>query len=244
MEPRKASLMNLRLLNICALGGPAAVVVTLIGWLIAGMLPLPESPSLSTAEVVSFFTDESNRVMAGFVIASIGVVLAAPMFALISVHMLRVEGRIPVLAFTQLIVAAVTVIINMFPQMLFAIAAFRADRNADDIVLLNDIAWLLLFTGITPFIVQNVVVGLAVLRDTSGIFPRWLGFLNFWVAVSFLPDVLAFFFKTGPFAWNGILVFWLALTTYCIFLVAMSVVMIRANKTLFARQHEAGLVAA
>jgi len=236
--------MNLRLLNICALGGPAAVVVTLIGWLIAGMLPLPEGPSLSTAEVVSFFTDESNRVMAGFVIASIGVVLAAPMFALISVHMLRVEGRIPVLAFTQLIVAAVTVIINMFPQMLFAIAAFRADRNADDIVLLNDIAWLLLFTGITPFIVQNVVVGLAVLRDTSGIFPRWLGFLNFWVAVSFLPDVLAFFFKTGPFAWNGILVFWLALTTYCIFLVAMSVVMIRANKTLFARQHEAGLVAA
>jgi len=244
MEPRKASLMNLRLLNICALGGPAALVVTLVGWLIAGMLPLPEGPSLSTAEVVSFFTDEPNRVMAGFVIASIGVVLAAPMFALISVHMLRIEGRIPVLAFTQLIVAAVTVIINMFPQMLFAIAAFRTDRNADDIVLLNDVAWLLLFTGITPFIVQNVVVGIAVLRDKSGIFPRWLGFLNFWVAVSFLPDVLAFFFKTGPFAWNGILVFWLALTTYGLFLVAMSVVMLRANKTLFARQHEAGLVTA
>jgi len=236
--------MTLRLLNICALGGPAAVLATLIGWLVAGMLPIPEGPSLSTTGVVSFFTDDPNRVMAGFVISSIGVVLAAPMFALISVHMLRIEGRRPVLAFTQLIVAAVTVIINMFPQMLFAIAAFRTDRNADDIVLLNDVAWLLLFTGIMPFIVQNVVVGLAVLHDKSGTFPRWLGFLNFWVAVSFLPDVLAYFFKTGPFAWNGVLVFWLALTTYCIFLVAMSVVMLRANKTLFASQDEARLVAA
>jgi len=236
--------MTLRLLNICALGGPAAVLVTLVGWLVSGMLPIPEGPSLSTAEVVSFFTDDPNRVMAGFVISSLGVVLAAPMFALISVHMLRIEGRRPVLAFTQLIVAAVTVIINMFPQMLFAIAAFRTDRNADDIVLLNDVAWLLLFTGIMPFIVQNVVVGLAALRDTSGTFPRWLGFLNFWVAISFLPDVLAYFFKTGPFAWNGVLVFWLALTTYCIFLLAMSVVMLRANKTLFASQDKARLVAA
>jgi len=236
--------VNLRLLNICALGGPAAVVVTLVGWLIVGMLPVPNGPTLSTAEVAAFFTDEPNRVMAGFVISSIGVVLAAPMFALISVHMLRIEGRVPVLAFTQLIVAAVTVFLNMFSQMLFAMAAFRTGRNVDDIVLLNDIAWLLLFTAVTPFIIQNVAIGIAVLRDENGIFPRWFGFLNFWVAVSFLPDVLPYFFKTGPFAWNGVLVFWLALTTYCLFLVAASVATLRANKTLFAPQDERVLVTA
>jgi len=236
--------MTLRLLNICALGGPAAVVVTLIGWLINGMLPIPNGPTLPTAEVAAFFTDEPNRVMAGYVISSIGVVLAAPMFALISVHMLRIEGRRPVLAFTQLIVAAVTVFLNMFSMMMFAMAAFRADRNVDDIVLLNDMAWLLLFTAVCPFLIQNVAIGIAVLRDKSGTFPRWVGFLNFWVAISFLPDVLPYFFKTGPFAWNGVLVFWLALTTYCLFLVVMGVVMLRANKTLFAPQDEARLVTA
>jgi hypothetical protein len=223
-----------RILDIAALSGPVAVIVTLIGWLISGMLPVPMGPSSSTDEVVAFFTDAPDRVMAGFVLSSIGVVLMAPMLALISVHMLRMEGRMPVLAFTQLLVAAVTVVINMFPQMIFAIAAFRVDRDPGDIVLLNDAAWLLLFTGITPFMVQNVAIGVAILRDRTEIFPRWLGYLNLLVAFSFVPDVLAYFFKTGPFAWNGVFVFWLALTTYSVFLFAMSLACRRANASLGA----------
>lgn len=224
--------MNTKVLNAAALGGPAALVVTLIGWLVAGMLPLPHGPSDSTAEVVSFFTDEPNRVMAGFVLSSLGVVLMLPMLALISVHMLRMEGRTPVLAFSQLMAGATTILINMFPQMIFAIAAFRVGRDPEDIVLLNDLAWLLLFTGIMPFIAQNVVIGIAVLRDPNEIFPRWIGFLNLWVALAFVPDVLAYFFKTGPFAWNGVFVFWLALTAYSVFLVAMAVACRKANATL------------
>jgi len=223
-----------RILDIAALSGPVAVVVTLIGWLVSGLLPLPMGPSSSTNEVVAFFTEEPNRVMAGFVLSSVGVVLMAPMLALISVHMLRMEGRIPLLAFTQLLIAPVTVAINMFPQMIWAIAAFRVGRDSGDIVLLNDAAWLLLFTGVTPFMVQNVVIGIAVLRDRTGVFPRWLGYLNFLVAFSFVPDVMAYFFKTGPFAWNGIFVFWLALTTYSVFLFVMAVACRRANASLGA----------
>ncbi len=221
-----------RILDYAAISGPVAVVVTLGGWLLSGMLPLPMSPSSSTAEVVEFFTEEPNRVMAGFVLSSVGVVLMMPMLALISVHMLRMEGRLPLMAFTQLMAAAVTVIINMFPQLIFAIAAFRTNREPGDIVLLNDLAWLLLFTGIAPFMVQNVAIGVAVLRDGSGVFPRWVGFLNFLVAFAFVPDVLAFFFKTGPFAWNGVFVFWLALTAYSVFLFAMAFACRKANETL------------
>jgi hypothetical protein len=221
-----------RVLDLAALSGPVAVVVTLVGWLISGMLPLPMGPASSTNELVAFFTDEPNRVMAGFVLSSVGVVLMAPMLALISVHMLRMEGRLPFLAFTQLLVAAVTVVINVFPQMIFAIAAFRVDRDPGDIVLLNDLAWLLLFTGVTPFMIQNVVIGVAILRDRTEVFPRWLGYLNFLVALSFVPDVMAYFFKTGPFAWNGVFVFWLALTTYSVFLFAMAIACRRANASL------------
>jgi hypothetical protein len=219
-------------MNVCAWGGPAALVVTLIGWLIAGMLPLPMGPSTSTGEVVSFFVDEPNRVMFGYVIASLGVVLMLPMLALISVHMLRMEGRYPVLTFTQLAAGATTILINMFPQMMFAIAAFRGDRDTGDIVLLNDLAWLLLFTGIMPFMIQNIAIGVAVLTDRTSVFPRWIGYLNLSVAFAFVPDVLAYFFKTGPFAWNGILVFWLALSAYGVFLVAMCFAVRKANPQL------------
>lgn len=46
--------MNDRVRNLCAMGGPAALLVTLIGWTIAGMLPLPLSPSASAEEVMRF----------------------------------------------------------------------------------------------------------------------------------------------------------------------------------------------
>jgi hypothetical protein len=227
-------LMNARVRNICALGGPAALIVTLIGWAIAGMLPVPLSPSASAEEVMRFYTEDPTRVMIGFVTASVGVVLMLPMLALISMHMLRMEGRTPLLTFVQLIAAAVTVIINTIPQMLFALMAFRSDRDPQTLQLMNDITWMILFTPIMPFIIQNVAIGTAVLSDKHAIFPRWSGYLNLWVAFAFVPDVLAYFFLSGPFAWNGIFVFWLALGAYGAFLVGMCFAVRQANSTLDA----------
>ena len=72
----------------------------------------------------------------------------------------------------------------------------------------------------------------AVLTNPATTFPRWVGYLNLWVAFAFVPDILAYFFFSGPFAWNGIFVFWLALTAYVVFLVTMSVVTRRGNAAL------------
>lgn len=221
-----------KLAGYAALSGPIAVLVTLTGWLVAGFLPLPIGPG-DEQEVARFFLDDPTRVRAGFLIGSIGVVLMIPQLALISVHLRRMErSGPPLLAVIQVIAATVTVVINCFPHLIFALAAFRADRDPGEVVLLCDLAWLLLFCGITPFIVQNVAVGVAILRDPAGLMPRWVAYLNFFVAFSFLPDPLAYFFKSGPFAWNGIFVFWLALTTYCLFLLVMSWACRQANKSL------------
>lgn len=221
-----------KLADYAALSGPLAVVVTLVGWLIAGFLPLPIGPG-DEQEVARFFLDNSTRVKVGFLIGSVGVVLMIPQLALISLHLRRMEPTgMPLLAVIQVISATVTVVINMFPHLIFALAAFRSDRDPGDVVLLCDLAWLLLFCGITPFIVQNLAVGIAILRDPAALMPRWVAYLSFFVAFSFLPDPLAYFFKTGPFAWNGIFVFWLALTTYCVFLLVMSWACRQANKSL------------
>lgn len=221
-----------KLADYAALAGPVAVVVTLVGWLIAGFLPVPIAPG-DQHEVARFFLDHTARVRAGFLIGSIGVVLMVPQLALISIHLRRMEARgLPLMTLLQLMTATVTVVVNMFPHLIFALAGFRADRGEGEVVLLCDLAWLLLFAGITPFILQNLAIGIAILRDPAGLMPRWVAYLNFFVAFSFLPDPLAYFFKTGPFAWNGVFVFWLALTTYCVFLVVMSWACRQANRTL------------
>ncbi|MDT5390662.1 MAG: hypothetical protein QOE04_4303, partial [Mycobacterium sp.] len=101
-------------------------------------------------------------------------------------------------------------------------------RSPELTMTLNDIAWLLFITPIAPFIIQNVAIGVAILNDKRQTLPRWVGYVNFWIAFSFIPDPLAFFFHSGPFAWRGIFIFWLALTTYSVFLVVMGLTLRKA----------------
>ncbi|MDX1875089.1 hypothetical protein SBI67_23475 [Mycolicibacterium sp. 120266] len=216
--------MSRRLQLICAWCGPATVVVTLCGWLIAGILPIPLGASSSTEEVVNFYGHDT-RVLAGLVIAQLGICLVFPLIALIGYQMLRIEGRRPLLTLLQLVTGAATGVLLLLPMLLMAVAAFRPDRNPELTVTLNDISWLVFITPIAPFIIQNISIGTAILRDPNQTLPRWVGYMNFWIAASFLPDQLAFFFHGGPFSWRGVFVFWLALTTYSVFLVGMGLVL-------------------
>lgn len=215
--------MNRRLQLVCAWCGPAAVLVSLTGFLIAGVLPLPLGASSTSQQVVDFYSNP--RVIPGLIIAQLGICLVLPLIGLIGYRMLRIEGRYPLLTFVQLVSGAVTGVCLLLPIMLMTVAAFRPDRSPELTVTLNDIAWLVFITPIAPFIIQNVVIGIAVLRDQQNQLPRWVGYMNFWIAASFLPDPLAYVFHGGPFAWNGIFIFWLALTTYTIFLVGMGLVL-------------------
>lgn len=222
--------MSRVLQGICAWAGPATVVVAFVGWLIAGVLPIPLGSSSTTDEVVAFYSNDT-RVLIGLVIASLGVSLVFPLVALIGLVMARIEGRSPLMALVQLVTGAATGLLLLLPMLLMAVIAFRPDRNPELTVTLNDIAWLLFLTPIAPFMIQNIAIGITILRDPRGLLPRWVGYVNFFVAGSFVPDVLAFFFHSGPFSWRGIFVFWLALSTYTVFLVVMGLAVRRVDLT-------------
>jgi hypothetical protein len=57
---------------------------------------------------------------------------------------------------------------------------------------------------------------------------RWVAYLNLWVVVLYLPTALDMFFKSGVFAWNGALVFWVPATAFFIWCAAMTFVSLRA----------------
>ncbi|HTP26123.1 MAG TPA: hypothetical protein VMK12_10740 [Anaeromyxobacteraceae bacterium] len=217
-----------RIQLLCAACGPAAIVLAFIGWLLAGLLPLPLGAHNTEAEVVAFYRDHSTAVRAGLVLAGIGLGGVLPLVGVISVQMMRMEGRYPILSFIQLACGAGTGVLLLIPMLLMTIAGFRPDRSPEITLTLNDAAWLLFITPIMPFIIQNIAIGVATLNDRNGIFPRWSGYLNLLVGFSFLPDVLPYFFYSGPFAWDGIFVFWLALTTYTIWMITMGILSYRA----------------
>ncbi|MGV9839989.1 hypothetical protein ACWDUL_38145, partial [Nocardia niigatensis] len=183
-----------RILDACSITGLVTLLASLVGWLIADVLPLPLGPSHSTQRVVDFYSDGGTLRMTGFVIAQLGIAFTIPLVAVITIHLLRVEGRIPILAFVQMVAGTVAAILLIIPMMLFAIIAFRPNAlEPSTIRFLNDMAWLLFLTPIVPFMIQNISIGVCVLTNEQTVFPRWVGYANFWIALSFVPDILAYF---------------------------------------------------
>ncbi|MFY1621230.1 hypothetical protein, partial [Micromonospora sp. WMMD736] len=83
---------------------------------------------------------------------------------------------------------------------------------------------------VSTFVLQLVLFGVAVLidrRDTP-IFPRWLGYVNIWLAITFTPASFLVFFKTGPLAWNGVLVWWVPVFAFLVWFVPNFVFLLRA----------------
>jgi hypothetical protein len=60
------------------------------------------------------------------------------------------------------------------------------------------------------------------------VFPRWFGFLSIWCGLLYTPGALTFFFKTGPFAWNGLLTFYIAATAFFLWIVSLVILLLRA----------------
>lgn len=229
---------------VCAWCGPVLVVIASVGFLLAGLLPVPLSPNASISETVAFYAEHPDRVRAGFVIASVAVGLIFPLVGLITTAMLRIEKRNPLLSFVQLATGAATGVLLLIPMLLFATAAFRPDRDPQLTVTLSDLGWLLFITPIAPFMIQNIAIGAAILGDKSEapVLPRWVGYFNLFIAFTFAPDTLPYFLKTGPFAWNGVLVFWLAFTSYAAWLIVMGLVLRHSDATI--TRSRAGTVSA
>jgi hypothetical protein len=207
-------------LLVCGWCGPLTLAVTLAGWLIAGVLPFPLGPSNSPDEVTAFY-GSGMHVSIGFAVATIGISLVVPLVGAISHLMLTGSREARLLSLVQLVSGSVTAVMLLVPMLIMAVAAFRPARSPELTVLLNDLAWLLFIPPVAPFIIQNLAIAASAFRDPRSPIPRWVGYLNCWIGFTFTFDVLALVFHRGPFTWNGVLIFWLALTTYSVFLLAM-----------------------
>jgi hypothetical protein len=75
-------------------------------------------------------------------------------------------------------------------------------------------------------ILQPALIAVAVLQDRSTVpvFPRWVGWLNVWTVLLFLPGPFCVFFKTGPLAWDGIFPWWIPFIVFALWMVIMIVV--------------------
>ena len=73
-----------------------------------------------------------------------------------------------------------------------------------------------------------VAIALAAFKDAEQApFPRRSGYLWIWLAVQISAGALIAFFKTGPFAYNGLSALYLPVALFFVWVIAMTFVMLR-----------------
>src|SRR5271156_1602340 len=222
--------MNTGTQRLCVWAGPVMMVIWMIGFLpLAGFVP-PPSPGSTAQQIAAMYRERTTSIRFGLLLTVIAVPLLAPFFTVIAIHMKRIEGRYAPLTYIQLILGGLLVLAFYFPLMILQTAAYRPDRADDTILALNDLGWMMFVGVVTITVLQFICIGAAILQDTreTPVFPRWSGYFNIWAGLGVGPGCLILFFKHGPFAWNGIFCWWLPLTIFGIWLIVMSVLLLRA----------------
>ena len=216
--------MHSPILSLCVYCGPFSLLLFFIGFAIAGFFP-PLPPSTSAFDVAELYQKNQTVIQLGCVFMVASGAFTAPFTATLSEQLSRMEGQqASVLSKTQLALGATGIMMFLIEAMFWAIASYRVDRSPELTLLLSDIAW---FWTVMPFsliFLQALTIGTAILADKGirPVFPRWLAFFNFWAAMMYVPGVLMVFFKSGPFAWNGILAFWIPASFYLLWFTIMA----------------------
>lgn len=216
--------MEARVQRVLIWGGPGMVLLWLGAFLwIAGFIP-PSAPAASAERIVQLYAENTASIRIGLVISMLGSALLVPYAVAISGQLKRIDGA-KALADTQMVSCALLSLEFITPIGIWMAAAFRFDDRAADLTrAMHDMGWILFMTVIWSLWVQLVAIGAAILIDRrpQPIFPRWIGYLNLWVAFLILPAGTVLFFKTGPFAWNGLVGLYVPLVAFVIWFACMT----------------------
>jgi hypothetical protein len=219
--------------RFCVWAGISFAPVFLVGFaIVAGFIP-PPAPSMDAAAVARMFAEERGRIRLGIWIATAAAPLLAFYVAALTHQIRQIAGRDSPLAAAQLIAGSCLILEFLFPQLAWQTAAYRGDRSAEIVQMLNDLAWLPFVGIVGTAMVQMAIVAVVVLQDTGRepLLPRWSAYLNIWAALGVASGSLVVFVHDGPLAWNGLLAWYLLCAAFFTWMVTMTWLMLRASRS-------------
>jgi hypothetical protein len=180
------------------------------------------APSDSAAQIKAFYVNNLTGIRIGMILCLIGAVLLAPFGAVVALLLRRTESGLPVLTYTQVICIGMSTIFVLLTATAFGVAAFRPDEAAASVTR-DDLGWFFAAFDWPPFSPWYIAIAFAILRDKRAIpvYPRWVAYVNIWVAVGCVPASCVILFKTGAFAWNGLISYYVVAAIFFVWIGVM-----------------------
>lgn len=196
-----------------------------------GKLMPPPKPGLSQEEIVQFITSNRGDMQVAWVLLALTLGTASLSSGLIVEQMRRMKGVSAVFGYAYLAVLAVAALPGcLFCGIMFALAAFRPERDPQLVVLLYDMGLLSFVGSLGCFVTQYLVFALAIFLDQRRIFPRWLAYMSIWGMVTEFIAATIWTFRSGPYAWDGLISFWLGTLVFVVWEFCLVVCLYKAIK--------------
>ena len=211
--------------------------------LLLDMIPPPNAHQ-TAGQVAHWYAVRHTKIRIGAIIAGYTSAFMVPWAIVVAEQIRREEGKGRVWQWATLLGGGLMSIFLVLPPLFWGTAAFTIRHNPEITQLMHQLGMLTLTTTDQYYVfmwVAVIVICFLPNKVTHSPFPRWFGYFSAWIAFMFEAGAIAFMAHSGPFAWNGLLVFWSPLTLFGLWLGVMSYLLL---KSITAQQQEAALEAA
>jgi hypothetical protein len=188
----------------------------------------PRRPDITPEQVAAFFEHHSLGIKIGFGSLMVIAGFVGPANGLIAYQIRRMTVH-PVFAYAFI----ATLSVGATPGFLWGAFAFltavlRQGRSPETLMLLYDMAFLSYIGSLGCFAAAWAVLGAAILLDKNKIYPKWFAYATIWQIVTEFLAAVVFNFHAGPFAWNGLVAFYIDTAVYIFWQVCQFYVLYRA----------------
>lgn len=206
---------------------PVLLVIWIAAFLMFPGFRPPMAPSMPADDVAAFYRLHTAQVQYSMILFNWFGAGLLPVLMLIAMQIRRMAHRTPILRYCVISCAAGGPTLFLVGNLFWLIAAFRPERAPELTQLLNDLAWIAFTAGVPFLIAQSAFIALAILLDdqTHPVLPRWVAYFNIAVAVALAPAAFSALAPEGPFAWDGVLSFWLKSVAVFLWILIMGVVL-------------------
>jgi hypothetical protein len=156
-----------------------------------------------------------------------------PLTAVVAAQIRRHEDGYPIWSQLTLISGGLTAIFLVLPPIAFGACAYTADRSADATAVMHQFGLLMLVTTDMWYVFMwaaLIVVSFRPNGVADPAFPRWYGYLCIFSMTVFEFGVVAFLVRTGPFAWNGAVVWWAVFGIFFLWIIVTGALLLQALK--------------
>lgn len=208
---------NLRHALFGAWCAPIFSVLTIVGFLGLAHFYDPAAAHLSAEQLDAFYAERALSVEIGMSIFCVATAFLAVFSVQLGISLWRIEGRSPLMSAAQVLGGFGVVMLVFISCCLWIGAAYRAGDSSPDVtVALNDAAWFGFLVGWVMLSLQMLATAAITLHDRreQPLVPRWVSWASVVGAVLLVTANGCAVTKTGPFAWDGVLGYYIPMAIW------------------------------